>query len=311
MHATGPVDNKISIGQTYGYLTVMSKYTKRSSNGRMRTYCLCKCDCGNEVEVLRDTLCSPGLHSCGCARKEIADKHLARDIIGQKFNRLTVIEEYPECTPREVLCECECGNRIRIKKTEVMSGHTKSCGCLQSERTSESNTKDHTGFVSDYGITLDHQAYQKDRGVWMWDCVCHCGNHFIALPAEVINGHVRSCGCLNESSGEFFIDKYFSENSIKHIPQYSFSDCKDKNKLRFDFAVMNSDDSVKALVEYDGKQHFEPIDWFGGEEEFQKQVKRDKIKNEYCKKNNIPLIRIPYYYTTDEIKQTLANIKLL
>jgi hypothetical protein len=49
------------------------------------------------------------------------------------------------------------------------------------------------------------------------------------------------------------------------------------------------------IVEFDGIQHYEPIDFFGGKESFIKQVRNDEIKNEYCLKNNIKLLRIPYW----------------
>ena len=110
------------------------------------------------------------------------------------------------------------------------------------------------------------------------------------MPAEILNGHTKSCGCITESSGEYFVRKYLTEHDISFIAQYAFEDCKNINPLHFDFAILNNNQSLNALVEYDGKQHYEPIDWFGGEEQFQQQVLRDKIKDEYCKKNNIPLI---------------------
>jgi len=60
------------------------------------------------------------------------------------------------------------------------------------------------------------------------------------------------------------------------------------------------------LIEYDGIQHFKPIKYFGGEEKFKFQQKTDFIKNEYCKNNNIKLLRIPYW-EFDNIKLILAK----
>lgn len=309
--ATGEKKRKNIEGQTFGYLTVLSIDRRLSASGKQRAYCTCQCICGNIIEVNMDTLMSKyELHSCGCARKEIADKHLSRDILGMKFNRLTVIEEYKALTPRKVKCLCECGNEIIVSKTDVMAGQTKSCGCLQSERTSQANYKDRTGYISEYGITINKPDHQNEYGTWLYDCTCHCGNHFIGMPAEILNGHIKSCGCLQESSGEYLVRKYLEDNNVNFIYQYSFDDCRYKYPLHFDFAIQNADHTLNSLVEYDGKQHYEPIDWFGGEEQFIKQKERDKIKDEYCKNNNIPLIRIPYYFSTDEVKQTLANIKI-
>ena len=306
--ATGEKRRKDIVGKTFGLLTVDSvDYGIEQENGRQRTYCNCTCICGNKTYTLLDTLLRPELHSCGCGRKITADA-LSREIVGQKFNRLTVIEEYKECTPREVLCECECGNQVRLLKTAVMSGHTKSCGCLQSEATSKANLKDWTGYVNDYGVELIEQDYKNDAGTWMWKCRCSfCGSIFTCLPADVTSNKRASCGCLLKSKNEEFIESILKENNVFYIPQYRIDDCRDINVLPFDFGVFTDFDTLK-LIEYDGKQHFEPTEWFGGEETFETRKKHDEIKTQYCIDHNIELIRIPYTYTTEEIRETIMSI---
>ena len=102
---------------------------------------------------------------------------------------------------------------------------------------------------------------------------------------------------------KIILEKY----NIEFIQQYSFDDCKYKNKLKFDFAVIK-DGKVFYLIEYDGKQHFEPIEFFGGIKSFIETLKRDKIKNEYCENNNIPLLRLKYTLTKEEIEKEITNI---
>ena len=62
----------------------------------------------------------------------------------------------------------------------------------------------------------------------------------------------------------------------------------------FDFGVYEND-KILYLIEFQGIQHYQAVDIFGGEEQFQLQCKYDSLKEEYCKKNKIPLIKIPYY----------------
>ena len=50
-----------------------------------------------------------------------------------------------------------------------------------------------------------------------------------------------------------------------------------------------------TIIEFDGRQHFEPIEYFGGVNAFEIGKIRDKIKNEWCKEKGFPLLRIPYY----------------
>ena len=69
-------------------------------------------------------------------------------------------------------------------------------------------------------------------------------------------------------------------------------------------------DKLLYLIEYDGKQHFEPIDWFGGIEGFNKQKQRDIIKDNYCKLNNILLLRLPFTLSNEEIKQKIYEYHL-
>jgi hypothetical protein len=73
--------------------------------------------------------------------------------------------------------------------------------------------------------------------------------------------------------------------------QYTFNDCLNIKKLPFDFYLPE----YNICIEYDGEQHFRPIDYFGGLETFNKQKERDNIKNKYCENNNIEILRIAYY----------------
>ena len=72
--------------------------------------------------------------------------------------------------------------------------------------------------------------------------------------------------------------------------QKSFSDCKNINVLKFDFYLPK----YNLCIEYNGIQHYQAIDYFGGEERFKQQQKLDTIKQQWCTENNIKLIIIPY-----------------
>lgn len=64
---------------------------------------------------------------------------------------------------------------------------------------------------------------------------------------------------------------------------------------------------VNFLIENDGRQHYESVDYFGGEKCFRDVQKRDKIKNDYCILNNIPLLRLPYYLSKEEIENEIKK----
>lgn len=131
---------------------------------------------------------------------------------------------------------------------------------------------------------------------------------------QVASEHLEGAGCprCNFSHGEQQIDRFLYINKINYIPQYKIKGCTNRFSLPFDFAIFNEDGSLRCLIEYHGKQHFEPIEFFGGLEAFKKQQKRDKIKRDYCMKNNIKLYTFSYkedlIKKLEEIKTCLINV---
>lgn len=123
----------------------------------------------------------------------------------------------------------------------------------------------------------------------------NCNELFITKFRYLLRGH--SCPECNISKGERKIKNYLEKNNIDFIREYSFDDLKVVNKLRFDFAIFKNND-LFCLIEYDGEQHFNINTTFGSSKdkniEFNKTTFRDSKKNEYCKKNNINLLRISY-----------------
>jgi hypothetical protein len=102
----------------------------------------------------------------------------------------------------------------------------------------------------------------------------------------------RKSGCPKccESKGERKIKSFLKENNLSYVSQKIFNDCKDKDYLKFDFYLKEHN----TCIEFDGIQHFEPLDFFGGIVQLKDVKKKDEIKNKYCELNHISLIRIPY-----------------
>ena len=94
--------------------------------------------------------------------------------------------------------------------------------------------------------------------------------------------------CGGISYGEEKICSLLNEWGYSYNRQHIFPDCKDKYVLPFDFYV----EGFNACIEYDGEQHYKPI---YGEDNLKLVQRHDKIKDDYCRKNNITLIRIPYW----------------
>ena len=130
--------------------------------------------------------------------------------------------------------------------------------------------------------------YTKSRN--RVNILCSLHGMFIQNAGSHLAGH--GCPNCNESKGELKIKELLDKGKIKYIFQKTFDDCRNKNnkKLKFDFFLPNKN----ILIEYDGKQHYEPIEYFGGTISHEKLIEYDKIKNQYAKLNKIKLIRISY-----------------
>ena len=114
-----------------------------------------------------------------------------------------------------------------------------------------------------------------------------CGFIYRQNPANFLNG--RGCPkCYrNKSKGEQKIEKFLIEKNIKFEEQKAFKELGGKS---FDFFLPD----FSIAIEYQGEQHYHPLQCFGGEEKFIAQQKRDEEKREFCKNNNYKLIEIPY-----------------
>ena len=299
------------VGRRFGHLLVTDVEYGVLRGGKRRTVCKCICDCGNEIETVSEYLIA-GKTSCGCdvARKKSQSSRI--DLTGRRFGRL-VVEEMLWVKPHtKCRCKCDCGKEVVVINTGLTSGKTQSCGCYQRDRASEANTEDFTGEKTDNGVEFIKRYVQNERGVWVWECKCpYCGGLFYGVPAFVRQDNRASCGCITKgvSLTESMITDYLEKHDVIFSRQYKFEDCRDKYALRFDFAILSDDGkTVKHLLEYDGKQHYQPIEYFGGLDQFEILQKHDRMKTEYCRQHNIPLTRLPYTMSAEEIKDSIKNI---
>lgn len=120
------------------------------------------------------------------------------------------------------------------------------------------------------------------------EIICKKHGAFPQIPAS----HIFGCGCptCNQSKGEEMIESYLKRINVKFIQQKKFKGCKNKNYLKFDFYIPE----WNCCIEYDGQQHFMPVEHFGGYKSFIQTQKNDKIKDNFCVDNDILLIRIPF-----------------
>lgn len=145
-----------------------------------------------------------------------------------------------------------------------------------------------------------------------WICPI-CQKEYVASPKHRNQGN--GCPYCFSSSGEQEVTKILDEYKIKYQQQKWFPDLRDIKPLKFDFAIFK-DDKILGFIEYNGKQHYEPIEYFGGKEEYKKRCEHDRMKIEYCMNNDYTILHIPYasipeYSPRNLIINFLTNLGLI
>lgn len=205
---------------------------------------------------------------------------------------------------RRAMFRCPlCGKQFEASIVEIKRGKIRSCGCYRTISKLKTHAKDLTGIHNDGKLKAIKRTDKKaPDNSYIWECICDCGKITYVSVSDFFD--TQSCGCLLfHSGGEFIVEKILQDNYIEYEKQYSFSDCKDKLPLRFDFYLPYNN----VCIEVDGRQHKQPIDRFGGEQSFVQLQKHDNIKDNYCWEHNILLIRIPYRREND-FEQRVINI---
>lgn len=125
------------------------------------------------------------------------------DLTGQRFGRFTVLKRAHNSKDGRTmwLCKCDCGNERIVSGKSLRNGHTKSCGCLNREITSERSVIDRVGERYGRLVVLsradDYIAPSGTHHV-VWLCRCDCGNTTVVDAGDLASGHTKSCGCLRE-----------------------------------------------------------------------------------------------------------------
>jgi very-short-patch-repair endonuclease len=243
-----------------------------------------------KVKIKCDKIChvifeqTPKKHLYGtgcpiCKRKSMSTQEFikkAKKIHGNKYNYSLV--KYKN-TKTKIKINCKKHNSF-----EQLPNLHLTYGCIKCkyEKHFIENAKEIHNNKYNYSLV------KYEHGKLKIKIICKLHGIFNQSP----NHHLRGKGCpiCKSSKGELEISKYLKKMNIKFKPQFKFDNCRNILPLSFDFYLHEKN----ICIEFDGLQHFKPIEYFGGIETFKLTQLRDKIKNKYCKDNNIKLLRIKY-----------------
>lgn len=194
----------------------------------------------------------------------------------------------------------KCNSNFLQTPARLINESIYGCGCCPTKK------KTHEEFVAECGDAIkNYDILSQYNGVDANIRMRHkkCGTEFDITPHSFIHKHDKLyCPiCFyKKSKGELAINEFLLLNKIEYQKEFIFPDLKNR---KFDFFIP----SFNIAIEYDGIQHFKPVELFGGEDGFKKTKERDLEKNYYCIKSNISLYRIPYS-ELDNINEILHKI---
>lgn len=255
-----------------------------------------------------DTTPNSILNGCGCPMCRLDKFKKTRTKTHEEYLQL-LNEVNPEIIPLEnyvtattkILHYCK---RHDLKwETTPYNVLNLACGCPEclKEKISEKNRKSHEQYLLDLKdkkidvMVVDE--YINSSTPIKHKCV-KCGYEWYSNPTCVLNS--KGCPHCAMSKGEKSIKDWLIDNNIEYYSQYKYEDCKDRRPLPFDFYLPK----YNLCIEYQGKQHYEEIEYFGGKDAFTVRQEHDEIKRKYCKENGVELLEIPYYAN---VSDTLNN----
>ena len=248
-------------------------------------------------------------------KKKEAYEQFLKDAKGEygdaySYEKSNFVNKTTPITIIHVVCEAEFSvspnDHINLKRgcpqckieDKIQAAHEKQSTKVKAEKESTSEivyngTYDIQFFISD--------AKEIHRGKYSYEksIILNLNTKILIICNECLKEfwqrpdiHLKGSGCSYCvcSQGEKSIYDFLDKIGFTFKFQHKFEDCKDKNKLPFDFYIPDYD----LLIEYNGQQHYEPIERFGGEEAFKSQKRRDKIKYDYCISKKYDLLEIKY-----------------
>ena len=268
------------------------KFHRKDSNINSHTYCSDRCQKDYWNRRKRETR----------RKKEYVCRHCERTFVrdgAQVYCSNDCRYEHKKCMV--------CDKSFRVDRNSQQETCSNKCGGKLTQRTHEQYYKEFSDIHKGAIVPLTmYEGVKSDMTVWCVSC-----QEKTTATARAFIKNVRAKGCEHcghvSSEGERAIERWLDDNEVEYRAEQSFEDLVDTYPLRYDFAILNEDETIRCLVEYDGIQHFEPVEAFGGIPFFKDQQKKDKMKNEYAKANDIKLYRISYKQRR-KINKLMADI---
>jgi hypothetical protein len=223
-----------------------------------------------------------------------------------------VRSKFKTCMDNVVFYHTACDSEFEMRPSHFLDGRR--CPICKNKAFGMSNEyfKSEISYLFDNNIELVDDfsgSFKPIRFIHV-----PCGHVFSRKPNDLLTSGKKKCfrceNCEKISHGEYLIEEFLKSNNIEYKTQYRLDGCVNDRILKFDFAIFKNN-NLSLLIEFDGRQH--EFGFNNNSESLSKIQKNDKIKNDYCKDNNILLYRISYkniINTQDIVKNILIENNL-
>lgn len=269
--------------------------------------------CGKEFDAIamnlvNGSMCDP------CSRKiRGINRRLSQDEFEQKALQqnpnIKIVSKYNGYS-KPIKCIClRCGDEFESTPDLILKSSGRGCVRCSMEIKNDLAAKDHDIFVFELKaiqphiniLGTYHRAHEKI------ECQCtECGEIWMQEPTLLLRGY--GCPKCKMSTGEKAIMLWLEQHNINYVRTKKFDGLygsSGRQLVSYDFYLPE----LKALIEFQGIQHYEPVDCFGGKERYDRQVINDKIKKEYAASRGYQLIEIRYDEDVFEKLNTVLNLE--
>ncbi len=271
-------------------IILLSKYKNKTLKVKVQ------CTCGNVWLTTPNHLIKrkQGCRRCSVLKKTMTNKVFKKRLKDEHNGNIIPLENYKMSRTRIKFKCLKCGKKYKSEPRNVLRNGCHSCANRKDYKEFNSELKKvHFGEI----IPIDKYKTHRDRIL-----VKHkCGYMWKAVPSDLIGKKAHGCPLCAKSWGNKKIYHFLDKNKISFETEKRFSSCKYKIPMPFDFYLTKK----KILIEYDGEQHFMAIDFWGGKKGLDERILKDKIKDDWAKKNKIKLFRIKY---DENINQKMNEI---
>lgn len=201
-----------------------------------------------------------------------------------------LVSNYTRMCKKAKFLHMKCGNTFDMRPTDFIYKNERCPDCSGVKKYDTETFKNKVLKITD-GEYIPLGEYINNK-IKIRMKHLECGHEWDVRPDQFLRG--SRCRLCSKSKGNKRIVDYLTKKDINFIAEFRIDKCRNKRTLPFDCAVFDKDRKLKFLVEFNGEQHYKVKSIFGGKKEFNERRKNDRIKEKYCKDNDIDLVVIPY-----------------